>query len=186
MGSRRLERGARGLFALLVLAAGCATVSVSNDYDRSVDFSRFHTFAVAGGRVFMNGISDDGNTLLKDRIHRAVSAALTSKGLTETTERPDLLVGYLAGARTRTEIEGMPPYAPEMGPYWYGGWWGPGYAEWWTRTYDEGTLVIDLVDQATHKLVWRAYARAEVKPPVSDEKIRAAVEKAFKAYPPKP
>jgi hypothetical protein len=177
-------RLALGLLALPLVA--CATVSVSNDFDRAVDFSRYRTFGFAGGHLWINGISDDGNTLVKDRLRTAIVAALRGRGLVETGDHPDLVVGYLAGARSRTEIEGMPPYAPEMGPYWYGGWWGPGYSQWWTRTYEEGTLVIDLIDQATHRLVWRAYARTEVQSPISEQKIRDVVEKAFRAYPPHP
>jgi hypothetical protein len=170
----------------LLVAAGCATVSIVTDFDHAADFSRYRTFAVAGGHLSINGVSDDGNTIVKDRIRNALVAALRAKGLAEAPEHPDLLVGYWAGARSRIEIEGMPPYAPEMGPYWYGGWWGPGYTQWWTRTYEEGTLVIDLVDQASHRLVWRAYARTEIKPPVSDEKVREIVDKAFRAFPPRP
>ena len=175
------------LLAALALAAGnCATVSVTTDFDHGVDFSRYRTFTLAGGNLQVNGVPDNGNTLVKDRIHNALRAALLAKGLTETDKAPDVFVGYLAGARTRTEIEGMPPYAPEMGPYWYGGWWGPGYTQWWMRTYEEGTLVIDLVDRATRKLVWRAYARREVKAPVDEQKVLEIIEKAFKAYPPRP
>src|SRR5580765_7377350 len=106
MGRRPLEAAARvrlgGL--LLALVGGCATVSVSSDYDRTVDFSHYRTFRLAGGHLEINGISDDGNTLVKDRIHNALYAALRSKGLVESTDKPDLVVGYLAGARSRTEI----------------------------------------------------------------------------------
>jgi Domain of unknown function (DUF4136) len=172
--------------ALATWVGGCATVSIATDYDRSVSFSRYRSFAIAGGHIQVDGLLDDGNTLLKDRIQRAISGALRGKGLVETPTGPDLVVGYIAGARTRTEIEGMQPYAPGLGPFWYGGWWAPGFADWWTRTYDEGTLVIDLVDQATHRLVWRAYARAEVKEPVTDQKVREAVDQAFARYPPRP
>jgi hypothetical protein len=173
--------------AAAALMAGCATtVSVATDFDRAVDFSRFHTFSFVGGHLTLNGIADEGNTIVKDRIRNAVVAALGERGLAEASDHPDLVVGYWAGARTRTEIEGMPPYAPEMGPYWTGGWWGPGYTQWWTRTYDEGTLVIDLVDAASHRLVWRAYARTEIKPPVDDKRVREIVERAFKDFPPRP
>jgi hypothetical protein len=174
------------LLPVLLVATGCATISVATDFDHTVDFARYRTFTVAGGQLNVNGVSDNGNTLVKDRIKNALVATLRGKGLVEATERSDLIVGYWAGARSRTEIEGMPPYAPEMGPYWYGGWWGPGYTQWWTRTYEEGTLVIDLVDQATHRLVWRAYARTEIKPPVTEERVRQLVENAFKSFPPHP
>jgi hypothetical protein len=184
MNPRRPTR--RWLLPALLVAASCATVAIATDFDHTADFSRYRTFGVAGGHVSINGVSDEGNTIVKDRIRNALVSALGGKGLAETAEHPDLLVGYWAGARSRTEIEGMPPYAPEMGPYWYGGWWGPGYTEWWTRTYEEGTLVIDLVDQASHRLVWRAYARTELNQPVSEQKVREIVDKAFKAYPPRP
>jgi hypothetical protein len=170
--------------ALAALSLGCATVSVSTDFDRAADFSRYHTFTFVGGHIRVNGVPDDNNTLVKDRIESAVVAVMQAKGLARATENADLAVGYLAGAHTRTEIEAMPPYAPGVGPYWYGGWWGPGYTDWWTRTYEEGTLVIDLIDQTSHRLVWRAYARTEIQPPVSEQKVREVVEKAFKDYPP--
>ena len=171
----------------VALSAGCATaVSVSTDFDHAADFSRYHTFSFVGGHLSLDGVADEGNTLAKDRIRNAVVAALGERGLAESSDHPDLAVGYWAGARSRTEIEGMPPYAPEMGPYWYGGWWGPGYTQWWTRTYDEGTLIIDLVDPASHRLVWRAYTRTEIKQPVDDKRVREIVERAFKDFPPHP
>jgi hypothetical protein len=168
-----------------VVASGCATISVSTDYDHTVDFSRYRTFSFVGGHIWINGVRDDGNTLVNDRIHRAIVDALAAKGLREVPTDPDLQVGYLAGARTRTEVEGVGPYAPGFGPYLgWDEWWGPMYTDWWTRTYEEGTLIIDLIDAHTKKLVWRAYARTEVNPPVTDEKIRKAVGKAFTHFPP--
>jgi hypothetical protein len=169
----------------VVLLAGCATVSVATDYDRSTDFAKYRTYKFVGGHIVNNGVLDDGNTLVRDRIESALTRELQSKGLTPATGDPDLFVGYMAGARRRTEIEGMGPYTPGVGPYWNSGWWTPGYMEWWTRSYEEGTLVIDLVDAPSKRLVWRAYTRAEVSAPVTEKKVNAAVEKAFKDFPPK-
>jgi hypothetical protein len=172
--------------ALVLLSSACATVSVATDFDHAADFSKYRTYQLAGGHIVVNGVLDDANTLVKERIQGALMSALQAKGLTpvQGDAAPDLMVGYVAGARRRTEIEGMGPYTPGVGPYWNAGWWTPGYMDWWTRTYDEGTLVIDLVDGPSKRLVWRAYARAEVSPPVTDEKVRAAVNKAFDKYPP--
>ncbi|HVV17278.1 MAG TPA: DUF4136 domain-containing protein [Polyangia bacterium] len=172
------------LLALAVATSACATLKIATDFDHAANFSQYRTFKLVGGTLLVNGVPDKGNTLVKRRIEDALRAALIAKGLTETLGRPDLLVGYHAGARSRTEIETMPTYGPNLGPYWYGGWWGPGFQDWWTRTYEEGTLVIDLVDASRHALVWRAYASTEVNPPVSEQKIREAVDKAFEHYPP--
>lgn len=174
---------------LVMLSSACATaVSVATDFDHAADFSKYRTYQLIGGHIVVNGVLDDANTLVKDRINSALASALNGKGLTQLqpgeTAAPDLIVGYVAGARRRTEIEGMGPYSPGVGPYWNAGWWSPGYMDWWTRSYDEGTLVIDLVDGASKRLVWRAYTRAEVNAPVTDEKVRVAVNKAFKNYPP--
>ena len=40
-----------------------------------------------------------------------------------------------------------------MGPYMCPGYWGP--ADVWTTEYQHGTLIIDMTDAATHKMVWR-------------------------------
>ena len=183
----------RALLGVVLLAAigfaafahGCASVSVATDFDRNADFSHFRTYSFLGGHIWVNGVPDDGNTLVKDRIRASVVAALAARGMTESTDKPDLYVTYMAGARRRTEIEATAPFSPGVGPYWgVGGWWGPMYTDWWARTYTEGTLIIDLIDAPARKLVWRAYAQSEISTPASAEKIGKSVDKAFKNYPP--
>ena len=170
-----------------LLTMSCATTSVATDHDPNVDFTRFRTYAFLGGHIWVNGMADDNNTLVKDRIRNSVVATLTAKGMQQVTSNPDIYVAYLAGARTRTEIESTAPYTAGFGPYFgVGGWWGPMYTDWWARTYNEGTLVIDLVDAASKKLVWRAYAVTEVYKPVSDQKMQQVVAKALKTFPPPP
>ncbi len=171
--------------ALAMLTLSCASVSVATDYDRNVDFTHYRTFAFLGGHIWANGIPDDNNTLVKDRIRNAIVGELTAKGLQQVTSNPDVYVAYLAGARRRTEIETTGPYFTGFGPYvGVGGWWGPMYTNWWARTYDEGTLVIDLLDSQSKKLVWRAYAQTEINNPVSEQKTQKVMDKAFRNFPP--
>lgn len=170
-----------------LLTMSCATTSVATDHDPNVDFSRFRTFAFLGGHVWVNGMADDNNTLVKDRIRNSVVATLNTRGMQQVTSHPDVYIGFLAGARTQTEIETTPPYTLGFGPYFgAGGWWGPMYTDWWTRTYNEGTLVIDVVDASSRKLVWRAYAVTEVDKPINDQRMQKVVDKAFKGFPPQP
>jgi len=172
---------------LAMLTLSCASIAVSTDHDKSADFQRYRTFAFLGGHVWVNGIADDDNTLLKDRIRRSVVATLTSKGMQEVKQNPDVYVAYLAGARTRTEIEATGPYNAGFGPYFgVGGWWGPMYVNWWARTFNEGTVVFDVIDSQSRKLVWRAYAQTEVNKPVNDQKMQKVTDKAFKNFPPAP
>lgn len=166
-------------------ANGCATVSVATDFDRGTDFARYQTYMFLGGHIWVNGLADDNNTLVKDRIRSSVTSALAAKGMRETTSNPDLYITYLAGARRQTEIETAGPLQPGFGPYWgVGGWWGPMYTDWWGRTYNQGTLIIDLIDAPTKKLVWRAYTESETSSPAAGQKVAQAIDKAFKKYPP--
>ena len=57
------------------------------------------------------------------------------------------------------------------------------------REWDEGTLVLDVVDGKSSKLVWRASAQAEVStepppPEDRDETLNQAVDKMLADFPP--
>jgi hypothetical protein len=170
----------------LTLAGGCATVSVKTDFDPSADFSGYRTFQLLNGVLMIDGRPDVRNTLVLDRIRAAITSELTQRGLQPVATGGDVGIAFVAGARTVTEIESVGPSGPGWGPYWGGGgWWGAGYMDWWTRTYTKGTLVIDVMDARTQKLVWRAYLGADVNSPDASTLIKKGVHKAFDRYPPK-
>jgi hypothetical protein len=56
------------------------------------------------------------------------------------------------------------------------------------RYYNEGVIIIDIVDVTTNRLVWRGTAQAEVKDEVEPEQqqanIREAVRKILADFPP--
>ena len=74
----RLMGGAAVGLAMLTLS--CSTISVTTDYDKTADLARYRTFAFLGGHIWINGIADDNNTLVKDRIRNSVVATLTTRG----------------------------------------------------------------------------------------------------------
>ena len=58
-----------------------------------------------------------------------------------------------------------------------------------TYQYDEGTLLLDIVDSMTWKPVWRGSAQAEVNldadPEKKQERIDEAVRRILERFPPK-
>ena len=64
------------------------------------------------------------------------------------------------------------------------GLWGAYPQDFWVSEYPEGTLVIDLVDARSQKLVWRAYCVAEGTGMSDAAFIQKAVSKAFERFPP--
>jgi len=64
--------------------------------------------------------------------------------------------------------------------------WGMGGATTTVETYTEGTIVADLFDAQTKKVVWRGAATKEVsnKPEKVTQQVEKAIDKLFKNYPP--
>jgi hypothetical protein len=168
--------------------AGCSGTHVTTDYDRKANFARYRTYALQRGHVVEQDAPHTRDTLVEDRIVAAIQQELATKGLQPAPDQAhaDLIATYTAGARTKQELQST----------WDGGYWGPGFDDWywggagygdvWIEEYREGTLVIDLIDAQTKKLVWRAIAKAENKNFRSAEYIDKAVDKAMDKYPPVP
>ncbi len=79
----------------------------------------------------------------------------------------------------------------------YGYPWGPFYGpsvaavpETYVREYEEGSLILDVVDAKAKQLVWRGTAEAELSdnPSASDtrQRIDEAVGQVLSRFPPKP
>jgi hypothetical protein len=173
------------LILIACAATGCAGAQVKTDADKDADFSRYRSYTLQRGRVLSDQSAPDvsANPLLEERIQKAIARELARKGLQPTDpSRADLIATYTASAQTRKELETVAPAVPGFEPYdeWY---WGPGYEDVWIDEYQEGTLVIDLIDADTRKLVWRAIARAKSEQFSDEGFIRGTVDKAIDKYP---
>jgi hypothetical protein len=181
----KTKSGVRRSRILTLLAAvglfGCATTQVKTDYDPQANFSKYRTFAVQQGKV----IPEPGtvaaaeavpNSLVQDRIDAALSQELEAKGMQPVKTNPDLIVTYAAGARTKEEV------ISDWGAF---GWaYDPAFNDVWIQPVEQSTLVIDLIDAGTKKLVFRAVAKADNKDIQDPKFVQKAVDKALAQYPP--
>ena len=163
------------LLILGVLAAsGALAQKIEIEFDQSVDFSKFKTFAIRDGRLNSKNPSLNSE-LVKKRIDADIAKYLQAKGLENAGDgRSDLNVRYTLGAARGVQREAYPA-----------GWRG-----WGTRIvrvpFTEGTLVIDLRDPSTRSLVWRAIARENKSNAAQIEgKLDDMVKKSIDKYPPK-
>jgi hypothetical protein len=165
----------------------CTSFNVKTDHDDTADFSSFKTFAFAGlADVNKGGIYD--NSLMQKRIESVVARELTTKGVRQVglDEHPDLLVHYWVNVQDKQRLEsggtsvGVARYRGGYG-------WGAGYGGGVTTVeYKEGTLILDLVEQAKKELVWRATIVGTLQDSAEDnvELGNKAIAKAFEDYPP--
>lgn len=118
-----------------------------------------------------------GNPLIDKRIEAALEQQLVAKGLQkQTAGRPDLFVAYHTNVKDKIDVDtygyGYGPYGRRLGTYAN------------VREYQQGTLVVDLIDAKAKELVWRGWAKGEVNDSVSKEKIDKAIAKILEQYPP--
>lgn len=174
---RLAERSLKGLLLLvlgLLMAKGAPAQKITMEFDQSIDFSRYKTFAIREGQLNSRNPALN-SALVKKQIDADIQNDLTAKGLTMVSSGPaDLNVRYTFGAARKTEIEAYPA-----------GWYGRG-TRYVRVPYAEGTLVIDLRDPTTRSLVWRSIAAEEKNDAAKIEgKINDMVKKSIDKYPPK-
>lgn len=174
---RSLKITAVLLLFVLVLTS-CSSVKVATDYDQSVNFNQYQTFAFFKPGIDKAEISD----LDKKRILRAIEAEMQQKGLTKS-DNPDLLVSIFTKTKENINIYNN-NYAYGYGWGWHPWYWGAGYNT--VNSTTEGTLYIDLIDAEKKELVWQGMGTAALAREVDrkQERINEIVEEILEKYPP--
>jgi hypothetical protein len=165
--------------ALLSATASLAE-QVKTDYDRDADFSRYKTYS--WGNVHTE------DPLLVDRVKAAVNSALAAKGWTEVESSGDVSIMVMEMTKDHRTLS---TYYDNFGGGW--GWrWGGGFGDEFgtstttEETYTVGTLVVDLFDTNTKKLVWRGSASDTIsdKSNKNIKNLGKGVRKMFDHFPP--
>ena len=167
---------------LLTLAT--CTVSVTTDHDKDVDFSRFQTWAWAPEVRVLPTDPRLANRNADEAVRDSIELELAGKGYVKLD--PDvsqLLVVYHLSLMERIEASDIDRY--------YGLQYGSQMRglQPTATSYDEGTLIIDLIQRESRKLVWRGIGRKQIvslaKTEEARRNIRSAVAVIMKEYPPK-
>jgi hypothetical protein len=171
-------------FASFMLCIVVQAQKTSAAFDENVNFSNYKTFAFdkEGAR----------NPFVNALIVQAVERELTSRGLMKVDVEPDLKVVYLAATVPNLQVQNVPFYHV-VNPA-YSGMVGSSTMNMWDVT--TGTLVIDLLDRKSDRVVFRGTITEVLqRAPTADLKadaktvtkpINKGVAKIFKKYPVKP
>jgi hypothetical protein len=137
---------------LALIAAGCATMLVSSHVQRDVDFGRYRTYDWGPADALPTGdLRLDSNPFFKDHMQGAVERRLAQKGLMlSTSGTPDLLIHYHANVTQRIDVDRV----DQRYGYCYGDDCNVRLME-----YEAGTIVLDVVDTRTNRVVWRGWAQ---------------------------
>jgi hypothetical protein len=156
------------LLVMMLCPLGSArAATVRYDYDESAAFSEWKTLA------WKRPQPTGGDPLAMGRIRRALEAGFAAKGYTETDrDEADFLVDFYAGAHRELRLtEGGGPFR------------GRNLR---VDAQPTGTLVVDVWDAGTGRLVWRGAVQDALAndPAKADRRTEKAVTELLAKFPP--
>jgi Domain of unknown function (DUF4136) len=164
--------------ALPLMPVSARAQSVDVDYDKTVNFRAFKTYAL--GTVKM---SDDASPLMVQRTLSALEGRMSAIGFRKVETNPDLIVSIQSNTREELSYTTWGDFGPYWGgpyPYWggvaYPYWHNGGFSGVGVQTIVIRTLIVDMTDARTEKAVLRGTAEARVS-----HKSEKNVRKAYKA-----
>lgn len=164
-----------------VLTAACAGLDVERDYDTSVNFRAFETYAWQPRK-------ETESSLLDSRVRDAVDREFANRGYRKVAEaNADFLVSYryaIAGKDEPNRVHTSVGLGSGSG----GTFGGIGVSIGLGRDREKSILGIDLVNPDSGKLIWRGVARQrpveQSSPEKTTAKINETVSEILKEFPP--
>lgn len=160
---------------MLLMACVSFAQQVKTDYDHNANFGHYKTYSWEKVQT--------KDPLMVDRIKSAVNSALAAKGLTEVPSGGDVEVFAIETTQNQQTLD---TFYNGFG----GGrrWGGFGDATTTVETYKVGTLVVDLFDAKTQKLIWRSSSSDTLsdKADKNTKNLDKGVNKMFQHFPPAP
>ena len=152
------------LVLMLFFVAGCTSLQNASDLDPRTDFSALKTFAWLDdtGRP-----ADDvrlDNPLVQETVRAAVEQSLLAKGYEKVEgSQADFVVAWFGAIEKKLKKENIDQF---YAPYGYAALYrdpkyNPGPAK-TMQEYEEGTLIIDILDPQGRKLLWQGTGNRRV------------------------
>lgn len=176
----------RPILRLAVVAAaafgftGCATMNVSSQVQRDLNVTSYHTFDWGEPDTLPVGDPRLATPFFRDRLEGAVERALAGKGFehASSSANADLLFHYHASIDERIDVNRTDRDL------------GYGYTTGGVtvNSFEAGTIVIDVVDTRTNRVIWRGWAQQNLagvidNPDRMAEMIDEAVRRMMARFP---
>ena len=156
------------------LLSGCATMSVSSHTERGFAWSQHRTFEWGPADALPS--SDPRfakDPYFQDRVAGAIEKQMAAQGFERAAPqaKADLLIHYHANIAERIDVNEIDRgygycMAPDCRPR--------------VARYEAGTLVVDIIDARTNRLIWRGWARDSVEDVIGNrDQVRHTVDEGI-------
>jgi hypothetical protein len=178
---KKLTSLSAAIFISLVFLASCGpTLTVTNDYDHTANFSQYHNFKIVKLEQQYQALSQ----LNQNRVINAVRQQMIAKGFTEA-ENADLLVNITSILKNEKEIVANSyGYGGGYRPYMWGG--GNMSTTVNVQNYTAGSLIIEVAAAQGNKLLWEGIGNQDIDAPSKnpDQTVPIIVQKIMASFPP--
>lgn len=164
------------VFMALSLFTACSSMKIISDLDPSKDFSQYKTYAWSAKEAPINNdFPQFDNSLNRERWRNAIDVAMQEQGFTLEEGEADLEVDF----HLQFERNIVPYHSnkDEMDDAYDGFRPTPVYR------YDQGTVIIHLVDQKENQVIWQGVATRVLDMGLLEDpesNIQTSVNKIFK------
>jgi len=170
---------AAALFAVAMAGGPVVAQTVTIDYDHTVNFLKFKTYT--WGKVHATDPSVEG------RITIAMNRDMSGRYMSEVAKDGDVTITAVEATQDKQEFS---TFYDSLGDFaWQRPWGNAGFLDSQATLSDVpvDTLIVDMYDTKTHKLLWRGTVTEPVvkSEDKNDQKIDKAVTQLISKYPPK-
>ncbi len=182
---------------IFLFLVSCSTLDVTNNWDKEVDFKKFKTYSLYPWDKQNDEIINEYD---KQTIINSIKSEMERRGYEYVEKDGELIVSAFVILENKTSYQaytnhygGYAGYGGGWGyygsPWAYGYGWGPGYYGGSTTItkvdYLQGTLIIDIFELASKKLIWQGIGSGEVNenPATRDKRLPKRISHIFRRYP---
>jgi len=170
---------------LLIALSGCVSpTTVDYDSAAAAQFPEYQCFVIDSRETRANYQDVVLSPIVDRRIEQAIGRTLRAKGMRDDCAQPDFRVTFNTVTKTKTEVTdlGVGPAPFRRHPY-YG--YYSGYSMLDIDQYEQGTFIIDIIDQDSKQLVWRgAYTKRLGWSAPDDAEVQQIVSEILAEFPP--
>ena len=163
------------LISVISFEINCgSSFRIQYDYMKNQNFEPYKTFDFM---ATPNSLQVNNKSIR--RVKKAVTAELENAGFEMKFTKPDFLIAVQTSVNSKIDVVNWgyhyAPYSNYHGGYEY--WGTPSMG---VYQYEEGTLVIDIIDPESLMLVWRGVAQKVLPPNPDSDRIQKIVDEAVR------
>ena len=174
---------------LVLICFGCAPIEIKVDYNKEVNFDKYKSYDwIANEQLDIVDINFK-KEVLDELVTNTANKALRKSGFSFVKESPDYLISYFLVVDTKTDVFVVENYYSNI-PYAVPSTTSStrDYQRLRENTYEQGILIIDILDSQTKERIWRGYAQSRIgiheEPEKQEKRVVKAVKKILNNFPP--